>query len=534
MSVADDRDTLHRRWYSDGYYTERTFGAEFIRGVEVSPSATMHFASATRPASITLAELHERGVRVATALGELGLRRGDFIACQVPNWVEGAILYHAALTLGLVVVPIVHIYGPAEVGYILDRTGARVLVIPDAWRNVDYVTRVAAMEQRASLDHVIVIGDSSPDWGIGFGELENRGPLAPVRDVEPDDVCMVMFTSGTTARPKGVQHTHNTLLSEVRSWGLPDPSVAKDVHLSPYPAGHMGGVLGLARAFLSGGTSIMIDAWDPERAVDLVLAHGVTAFASTPYFLRTLMDAAEARGESLPTLKEVNMGGAGVPPDLVRDADRLGWGAFRTYGSTEHPTTTTARAGDPVELRATTDGRTAPGTEVRIIDDDGSDVALGCPGEVASRGPELFVGYFDEADDIGAFLPGGWFRTGDIGVLDQAGRLTIVDRKKDIIIRGGENISSQEVESILGEIPSIAEVAVVAMEDKEMGERVGAFVVTREGDTITLKTIREHFLAAGVARQKIPEHLMIVDSLPRTALGKVKKAELRSRLIPQG
>lgn len=530
MTSSANRDALRQRWYDLGYYRRRTFPDEFRDGASRNPGSSLIFDSATRPGSILLGQLHDEGQRVAAGLRELGLRRGDYIACQVPNWVEGAVLYHAALTLGLVVVPIVHIYGPAEVGYILQRTGSKVLVIPDAWRNVDYPERVRAMSERSALDHVVVIGEAAPEWAVQFSDLRSATTLQEEPGIEADDVCMVMFTSGTTSRPKGVMHTHNTLLSEVRSWNLPDPTIAHEVHLSPYPAGHMGGVLGLARAFLGGGTGILIDAWDADRAVDLIRDQHVTSFAATPYFLRTLLDAAAKRDERLPTLREVNLGGAGVPPDLVREADRLGWGAYRTYGSTEHPTTTTATPQADLVIRATSDGMPPSGTEIRIVDDDEVDVPAGTAGEVLSRGPEAFVGYLDEADDDGAFAPGGWFRTGDVGVIGPDGQLTIVDRKKDIVIRGGENISSQEVESLLLGMPGVAEAAVIAVPDPQMGERVGAFVVPLEQTELTLDRVRAHFAAAGVARQKIPEVLRIVGELPRTALGKVKKAELRDQL----
>jgi acyl-CoA synthetase (AMP-forming)/AMP-acid ligase II len=341
---------------------------------------------------------------------------------------------------------------------------------------------------------------------------------------------MVIYTSGTTSEPKGVQHTHNTLLSEIRSLGKPlDATGQPASYLSPFPSGHMGGVLGLGRAFLSGSTTVLMDAWDAARCAALIQKHAITSLASTPFFLQTLIDEMNRTGTSLPTLDDIQIGGAGVAPSLVVAADEQGWRAFRCYGSTEHPTVT-GILDAPVELRGYTDGPPFGSSEVRLVDDEGHDVATGEDGEVVTLGPELFVGYTNPRLDADAFLPGGWFRTGDIGRFDDQGCLTIVDRKKDIIIRGGENISSKEVEDVLVRHPAIVEAAVVATPDHLYGERVCAFVVLRPGTIVTLEELGDHFMRSGVAKQKTPERLEIVDDLPRTAAGKVKKPELRARL----
>ena len=223
-------------------------------------------------------------------------------------------------------------------------------------------------------------------------------------------------------------------------------------------------------------------------------------------------------------------GAAAVPPTLVERADRAGVPSYRCYGSSEHPSVTSSLPSDPLEKRAMTDGSPMPPNEIRIVDDDGKDVDPGKPGEVATRGPELFVGYSDDALNVAAFLPGGWFLTGDIGVVDAEGYLTITDRKKDVIIRGGENIASKEVEDVLSRHSAIDDVAVVAEPDERYGERVCAFVTLREGADLSLDEVRRLFANAGVARQKTPERLEVVDAFPRTAAGKIKKFELRDRL----
>jgi non-ribosomal peptide synthetase component E (peptide arylation enzyme) len=214
----------------------------------------------------------------------------------------------------------------------------------------------------------------------------------------------------------------------------------------------------------------------------------------------------------------------------VERADRLGWRVGRCYGATEQPSITGCSSSDPLQKRAETDGRPLGENQIRIVDEDGNDVATGMEGEIVSAGPEQFIGYTDGPLNRDAFTPDGWFRTGDVGRLDTDGYLTITDRRKDIIIRGGENISSQEVENILLRHPAVSDVAVVAMPDAAYGERVCAFIVTRAGSQVDLAAVREHFVNANIARHKTPEFIRVVSDLPRTAAGKVKKAALRAEL----
>jgi len=341
---------------------------------------------------------------------------------------------------------------------------------------------------------------------------------------------MLVYTSGTTSDPKGVQHSHRSLLAEVFS-----PTVA--IHqgragrqLAIFPAGHVAGLLGLLRVLVHGTPTVVLETWDPARAARLVDEHHLTYGVGAPVQLTGLLDE-QARGTAtLASLREFMVGAAGVPPALVLRADAAGVTAYRCYGSSEHPTISTGTVEDPLEKRATTDGRLVTGTEVRIVDDEGHDLPRGVDGEIASRGGELFLGYTDPQLDVGAFLPGRWFLTGDIGRLDADGYLTITDRKKDIIIRGGENISSKQVEDVLAEHPAVIDAAVIGVPDPLMGERVCAVVVVRQGEQLGLEDVRQHFAASGLARQKTPERVEVVEALPRTPAGKVQKFELRRRL----
>jgi acyl-CoA synthetase (AMP-forming)/AMP-acid ligase II len=303
-------------------------------------------------------------------------------------------------------------------------------------------------------------------------------------------------------------------------------------YLTPFPAGHIAGFNFLLRPFVTGTEMVFMDRWDAPLAAELVARHRVRLSGGTPFHLLGLLDAARQGGHDLSSLANYGLGGTAVTPDHVELAERAGIAATRAYGLTEHSTVSVGWRDMLFEQRAHTDGRLQPGSVVRIVDDAERDLPLGRDGDILVRGPELFIGYTDPALNAQAFTADGWFRTGDIGRLDGAGCLSITDRKKDIVIRGGENISSQEVERVLATHPAVRDVAVVAMPDARYGEKVCAFVVAQAGQQLALAHVQEHFAAAGVARQKTPETLFIVDDLPRTASGKVRKGDLRQRFHP--
>ena len=279
---------------------------------------------------------------------------------------------------------------------------------------------------------------------------------------------------------------------------------------------------------------MILEAWNPGLAAELVDRFEVRQMSGTPFHLAGLMDAAARDGRDIASVRQFIIGATTVPPAVVAASEAAGIRCCRCYGSTELPTVSQCDADDPLDKRLNTDGRPNPGVEVRIVDDFGHDLPVGSEGEVAVRGPERFAGYTDPALDAASFLAGGWFLTGDIGKLDGEGFLAITDRKKDIIIRGGENVSSREVEELLLAVPGVREAAAIGAADARLGERICA-VVTLDGSAeVTIETIDAAFRAIGVARQKTPEVLMVIEDFPRTPSGKVQKAELRRSLNAQG
>jgi acyl-CoA synthetase (AMP-forming)/AMP-acid ligase II len=349
-------------------------------------------------------------------------------------------------------------------------------------------------------------------------------------EIQADDPAVVLWTSGTTADPKGVVHTHQSLRVEADSIAAAHEIRPGESLLLPMPVTHVAGLTyGVLLPVTSRITTVLMDTWEPARALELVEHEHIGVMISTPVFMRTMIDDPSFARTDISSVRLFSLGGAGVAPEMVREGGtRFDCWCKRTYGSTEYPTLTTGRAGDDPERDATTDGSIIADGELRIVDPSTlTDVSPGEPGELLVRGPEMFSGYLDPALDSAAFADGGWFRTGDLAVYDGE-YLTIIDRLKDIIIRGGENISAQEVEAALATHPVISEAACIAVPDPIMGEQVCAYVIPRDGARPTLEDLRAHLLELGLARFKLPERLEVRTVLPRTASGKVQKAALRA------
>lgn len=461
---------------------------------------------------------------MGTRFLQMGIEPGDVIGVMLPNWREWLVACVATQQAGAVMLPIVTIYGAKELGFILRQSRARMLITPDLWRSVDYANVVAACGDLPDLAHHIRLGDA-------FDALQGNNDLQSPLARKAEDMALLVYTSGTTADPKGVMHSSRTMLAELKTIAEARGGGDAEAILSPWPPGHVAGALSMLRFLSQGVTFVAMDAWDATTAASLIETYKITSSSGTPFHLSGIIDAADRDGRDLSSLCNYLVGAAPVPTRLVERCVAQKLAVYHCYGSSEHPTVTSGTVHDPLDKQLHTEGRAIKGTEMRFVDDDGHEVDVGEEGEICTRGPELFMGYFDARLNEAAFLPGGWYRTGDIGRLDADGYLLITDRKKDIIIRGGENISSKEVEEVLLRHIAVADVAVVAAPDERMGEVVRACVVVKPGETLTLDDIRTHFAAQGIAKQKTPEHLSLHEALPRNASGKVLKHELRTTLV---
>ena len=476
--------------------------------------------------AVSRGEMVELACRLGGALAARGMAPGAAVAFQLPNWWEACVVNLAAALFGYRLVPLLTIYRQAELGFILPALAVEAIVVPQAWRGTDYPGLVARLPNPPA--HVFTVrGDAAADTSF---EALLRHPAATPVPPPATDAKMVLFTSGSTGRPKGVIHSHATVDAIIRRtadfWGTgPDDGL-----YVPSPIGHIGGsIYAFEFPWLTDCTAILAEAWDPDAAVSAIDAAGATFMAGATPFLAGLIAAAQRAGTRLPTLRRFVCGGASVPPELVL----RGLAHFpnavvsRAYGSTEVPLVCPG-ACDRAQAQAHADTDGEISVDLRIVDDAGSPVADGAAGEILVRGPQMLLGYLDPDDDAAAMTADGFFRMGDLGRRVAGRYLEITGRKKDIIIRKGENISPLEIENALARHPAVRQSAVVGIPDPERGEMVVAFVLPADGASFTLDVMKAHLDGLGLARQKFPERLHVVEALPVNAVGKVQKKDLRA------
>lgn len=541
-------EELRQRYLAEGWWTDDTLGALVERSLAEAPTTAIRVWSDTRPWQGTYASVAADAHAMVAGLRRAGIEPGAVVAFQLPNWHEAVVAFYALAMGGYVVVPIVHIYGHKEVRFILSQSGAAAYVSAGSFGHVDYTAIVdAAAADLPDLRVHVVVADDDPaeapgsierlTWAElvdgGDGPAGEQSPPA-VTAADPDAVVVLAYTSGTTSDPKGVVHTHRTLLAELlhmAPWITPGQA-----NLMGSPVTHATGMLGAVLAPMQAGQPIhLIDRWDPDRALSIMLAADIGAGTGASVFLASLLFHPDFTADHAARMHRIGLGGAPVPVALAEHAASLDIAIIRAYGSTEHPSITGSTFDHPQDKRHRTDGPPLLGVDVRLCDDDGVEVPRGSPGEIFSRGPDLCMGYTDATLTEACFDPDGWYRTGDMGVLDAEGFLTITDRVSDIIIRGGENISAAEVEGAIASMPGVAEVAVVAAPDVRLGEHACAIVrlVDPSGE-LTLAQLTAQLEGAGMARQKWPEELRVVADFPRTGTGKIRKVDLRAQLRSEG
>ncbi len=431
--------------------------------------------SQIRPWEGTFADVDRAARALATSLQAEGVGPGDVVMFQLPNWVEAGITFWAAAYLGAVVVPVVHFYGPKEVDYILRAVTPAVVVTADRFGHNDFL---ATYEPLLS-DHPgvawLVVGPTPaaelPPRARALDSLLGAEPIPGPLAVDPDRPAIVAFTSGTTRDPKGVIHSHRTIGFETRQLDHLFPHGGPP-QITGAPVGHFIGMLNAFLLPLLRERSVnLIDVWDPGEVLRMMREENLGVGGGATYFLTSLLDHPDFTPEHLALMPFAGLGGSAVPVAVMQRVTDLGMKAFRSYGSTEHPSITGCLIDEPEDKRLTTDGRALPGVEVRLDAD----------GQILSRGPDCFIGYIDPELTASVFDEDGWYRTGDVGVLDDEGYLTITDRISDVIIRGGENISAVEIEELMMDLDEVAEVCVVAAPDDRLGEHAAAIVRVHDG-----------------------------------------------------
>jgi len=523
---------LLSRYRAEGLRRDQGFGAFFDEHLTRCAPLTVRIWSRSNAYTGTVGAVHDASRRFATGLQALGIRPGDVVTYQLSNRVETLVTLYGAALAGATLVPIVHFYGPHEVRFILEQVGARVHITAADFGSVDYRETIRVVRADIpGVEHVVLVGDGTVPGTQPFTDLVDAAPLSSLPSVDPDAPALIGYTSGTTAEPKGVVHTGNTIGAEIEQLRRYEVGASRPL-LTGAPLAHAIGLTsGAVLPLVRNQPLHIIDRWEPEWVLAIMAEAELTSGSGATYFLTSLLDAPGFDAHHAELMESVGLGGSPVPGAVCDRAEGLGIRTTRCYGSTEHPTISGARNSDPPELRKYTDGGLLDGVEVRIVDDDGRDVPPGTVGEVLSRGPDLFAGYTDPALTRAAVDADGWYHTEDLGNLDERGFLTITDRKKDIIIRGGENVSAAEVETLLLRMPGVSETAVVAAPDVRLGEHACAFLSMIPGhEPPSLPAVQDHLERAGLARQKWPEELRIVTDYPRTPSGKITKYVLRDQL----
>lgn len=516
-----------------GHLTDELLDQQLAQAATACGSRTAIVDGAQR---LTYRDLFRRVESLAHAMRERGIGPGDVVSFQLPNWWEASAVHFATIRIGAVSNPLVPILRQRELRFMLQQARSKMLFVPSTYREFDHAALAGKLSDELTSLETIVVVRGARDQALTFDGLLGEGtPFTdshvdsgkpPVRSA--DDPVLLLYTSGTESRPKGVVHSHNGLVYENRTMIARYSLSERDTVFMPSPVTHISGLLyGIHLPVALRTKVVLLDQWRPEQGRDLIRTENCTFTVGATPFLSGLVDAEPEDGAGS-SLRYFVCGGADVPPHLVRLADdKLKCVAVRAYGSTEFPTLSAGSPGDSVERRATTDGQILGAAEARVMTDGDTVVPPGVAGDLYVRGPEAFLGYLDASDTEATIGRDGWISTGDQAVIDAEGYVCITGRTKDIILRGGENISAKEVEEILGEHPAVWEVAVVAMPDKVLTEKACAFVVTRPGATLDLDDLIRHLESTDTARQKFPERLELVESLPKTASGKVQKVVLR-------
>lgn len=479
-------------------------------------------------------QLHDEASRIAGWLHAHGIRPGDGVSVQLPNRYETVAVDVAVLMVGARLNPLLPNYRRRELLHFLGVSRARAYFTPATYRGFDHagLARELLDTVRDLNIHVLVDQETNDTTATQLADLRAADPISQPPPLTPSAVSELIFTSGTESQPKAVMHTEETTnhsaMSTVRHLGMGDD----DVVWMPSPVGHSTGLnFGVRLALLHGLPVVLQDRWVPERAAALIERHRCSYTLAAPTFLTDLLRAGRRDGRDLSSMRYFGCGGATVPAQLVRDAATQGVRVLRIYGSTEGLIISWNQPDSPAQKREATDGLPPADTQVAIWDDDGRLRAVGEVGEVMVHGPNVCVGFFDDRERTAAtFTPEGWLRSGDLGAVDADGYLTILGRKKEVIIRGGINIAPREIEELLMEMPGVSDVAVVGVPDERLGELVCACIVPAETVTLTLDDIVTFLRAHDLAIYKLPQRLRLVTDLPRTPTGKVRKTELASAL----
>lgn len=488
-------------------------------------------------ASYTYSALDHAASCLANWMLAKGIESGDRIAFQLPGWCEFTVIYLACLKIGAVSVPLLPSWREAELVWVLNKCQAKMFFAPTLFKQTRPVDLILPLQnQLPQLQQIVGVDKLAPATSsLSLSQIiADNTPLTTAITTHGDELAAVLFTSGTEGLPKGVMLTHNNILASERAYCARLNLTWQDVFMMPAPLGHATGFLhGVTAPFLIGARSVLLDIFTPDACLALLEQQRCTCMLGATPFVYDLLNVLEKQPADLSALRFFLCGGTTIPKKVARECQQLGIKLLSVYGSTESSPHAVVNLDDPLSRFMHTDGYAAAGVEIKVVDDARKTLPPCCEGEEASRGPNVFMGYFDEPELTARALDEeGWYYSGDLCRMDEAGYIKITGRKKDIIVRGGENISSREVEDILLQHPKIHDACVVAMPDERLGERSCAYVVLKAPHhSLSLEEVVAFFSRKRVAKYKYPEHIVVIEKLPRTASGKIQKFLLRKDIM---
>ncbi|HEZ7976652.1 TPA: cyclohexanecarboxylate-CoA ligase [Escherichia coli] len=488
-------------------------------------------------ASYTYSALDHAASCLANWMLAKGIESGARIAFQLPGWCEFTVIYLACLKIGAVSVPLLPSWREAELVWVLNKCQAKMFFAPTLFKQTRPVDLILPLQnQLPQLQQIVGVDKLAPATSsLSLSQIiADNTPLTTAITTHGDELAAVLFTSGTEGLPKGVMLTHNNILASERAYCARLNLTWQDVFMMPAPLGHATGFLhGVTAPFLIGARSVLLDIFTPDACLALLEQQRCTCMLGATPFVYDLLNLLEKQPADLSALRFFLCGGTTIPKKVARECQQRGIKLLSVYGSTESSPHAVVNLDDPLSRFMHTDGYAAAGVEIKVVDDARKTLPPGYEGEEASRGPNVFMGYFDEPELTARALDEeGWYYSGDLCRMDEAGYIKITGRKKDIIVRGGENISSREVEDILLQHPKIHDACVVAMPDERLGERSCAYVVLKAPHhSLSLEEVVAFFSRKRVAKYKYPEHIVVIEKLPRTASGKIQKFLLRKDIM---
>lgn len=488
-------------------------------------------------ASYTYSALNHAASCLANWMLAKGIESGDRIAFQLPGWCEFTVIYLACLKIGAVSVPLLPSWREAELVWVLNKCQAKMFFAPTLFKQTRPVDLILPLQnQLPQLQQIVGVDKLAPATSsLSLSQIiADNTSLTTAITTHGDELAAVLFTSGTEGLPKGVMLTHNNILASERAYCARLNLTWQDVFMMPAPLGHATGFLhGVTAPFLIGARSVLLDIFTPDACLALLEQQRCTCMLGATPFVYDLLNVLEKQPADLSALRFFLCGGTTIPKKVARECQQRGIKLLSVYGSTESSPHAVVNLDDPLSRFMHTDGYAAAGVEIKVVDDARKTLPPGCEGEEASRGPNVFMGYFDEPELTARALDEeGWYYSGDLCRMDEAGYIKITGRKKDIIVRGGENISSREVEDILLQHPKIHDACVVAMPDERLGERSCAYVVLKAPHhSLSLEEVVAFFSRKRVAKYKYPEHIVVIEKLPRTTSGKIQKFLLRKDIM---